>query len=772
MISRDQLLQTIVSLMKEKFGFQIDFDKPNFETWLAETLSILDENQLMYLSLLMNESFITTALLPSTIKKFATDYGYQYRNVTPAHGELDIYIAIDNTTNIDAVIDYNTEFVDPTGVTYLPKYKVYVTFNKYTNTANIVAYDIVGNKIILPYDFQIITQDSRNMNALHFKLPVIQTKRKVYSFVVTTDDTLNYKFPVYHIDKSDSPLSDIHVFVSGTPAIKVNFLFELKKDVYSFVLQESPNGYDIILGNNLIGLGPKPGDIVVAEAFFSLGSKGNVYANSLQLSTPVINQVNQSPLNIIVNHPDITNGKDAESPNDIRLNTIAYLHTNERLVTEKDFELLTRCDDIPFNEIKAVFTESDVHVNEVILFGLFVSNDGKAVPSTTGVIKTTNDRIPQGQKIYQNDPSKNDLSLTQSSSNALEYKLPFEIVINTDTMIPIAYFYPVKVSLPFKILQESYYDVDNQSYVKLRNIELQYKDGKQFLRLKLYLHVLNFQNVNSNFKFEIVLSQNNRSYTLSNVLNYSYDSLTHNLDVDIEVPSDLQDYLTTASVSIFYKYADEQEFQKLSYSELQPFRLKYNVSNYVPLKLEWKHIDQSTIEYTLLGVPVIADDNYLTTLFTDGINFIKDKKMVTNKIALSFAKTVGRIMTASLSVHPLNEINDNEVNLPIPLEINLTVHSSLSSSSIKQEIEKFVLDKFKPSFNTTIILSEIVQLIRDNFDYVKDIEIYVIDKDGNKLEKNIAIQYDMRHIPKDKILTFVPEAISVKPIINVKYVQT
>jgi len=770
MISRDQLLETIISLMKQKFGFQIDFDKPNFETWLAETLSVLDENQLMYLSLLMNESFLTTALLPSTIKKFATDYGYQYRNVTPAHGDLDIYIAIDNTTNIDAVIDYNTEFVDPTGITYLPKYKVYVTFNKYTNTANIVAYDIVGNKIILPYDFQIISQDSRNMNALHFKLPVIQTKRKVYSFVVTTDDTLNYKFPVYHIDKSDSPLSDIHVFISGTPAIRVNFLFELKKDVYSFVLQESPSGYDIILGNNLIGLGPKPGDVIVVEAFFSLGSKGNVYADSLQLATPIINQVNQSPLNIVVSHPDITNGKDAESPNDIRLNTIAYLHTNDRLVTEKDFELLTRSNDIPFNEIKAIFTESDVHVNEVVLFGMFVDNSNNPIPSTTGMIKTTKDRIPQGQIVYQNDLTKNEFSFTKSTSNALEFKLPFEIVINTDTMIPIAYFYPVKTSIPFKIIQEAYYSVDNQSYVKLKNVELHYENGKQFMRLKLYLHVLNFQNIKSNFRFEILLSQNNRSYTLSNVLDYRYDSLSHNLDVDIEIPNNLQDLLTTASVSIYYKYADEQQFQKLSYSELQPFKLKYNVSNYVPLKLMWKQINQSTIEYTILGVPAISDDNYLTSLYTTGIDFIRSKKMVTNKVALSFAKTVGRIMTASLSVHPLNEINDNEVDLPVPLEINLTVHTTMPSESIEQEVEKFIRDQLKPSFDTNIIISKIVQLIRDKFDYVRDVEVYVIDKNGHKLEKNIAIQYDMKHIPKDKILTFVPEAISVNPTINVKYV--
>ena len=78
MISRDELLKTIIESMKQKFNIQLDFDNPNLETWLAQILSILDENQLMYLTLLMNESFLTTALLPSTIKKFALDYGYIY----------------------------------------------------------------------------------------------------------------------------------------------------------------------------------------------------------------------------------------------------------------------------------------------------------------------------------------------------------------------------------------------------------------------------------------------------------------------------------------------------------------------------------------------------------------------------------------------------------------------------------------------------------------------------------------------------------------------
>jgi len=153
LISRDELLKTIIESMKQKFNIQLDFDNPNLETWLAQILSILDENQLMYLTLLMNESFLTTALLPSTIKKFALDYGYIYKDVQPAHGDLDIFVVLNDESNIDIEFNYDTKFVSSTGVVYIPQRKVYLSYSRNSHVANILSYDIAGNKFIdfIPY---------------------------------------------------------------------------------------------------------------------------------------------------------------------------------------------------------------------------------------------------------------------------------------------------------------------------------------------------------------------------------------------------------------------------------------------------------------------------------------------------------------------------------------------------------------------------------------------------------------------------------------------
>jgi len=765
MISRDELLQTLLDQFKNHFGFQIDFDNPNLETWLVQTLSILDENQLMYLSLLMNESFLTTALLPSTIKKFALDYGYQYRPIQPAHGNINLYISLDQSTNIDAIIDFDTQFTTSNNITYIPQKKIYITYSKYTNVINLIGYDLTGNKTVEPYE--IVTLDDGS-SAITFQLPVIQAKRDIYSFVVSTEDVVNYKFPVYTIPKpSEGDIADIKVYVSGSPAKRVSYLFELEKNTYSFVLIDAGDSYEIIFGNSLIGKAPKPGDVITCEVLVSLGSKGNVYADTLQLATPIINTLTHSPLNVIIRHDDIMNGQDAEDPNSIRLNTIAKLHQNDRLVSTKDFDLLAKQNILPFNKIFTLFTESDLYVNEVTLFGFFTHNN-QLPKCNTCTLKTDLDVIKQFTPVYQNDLTKNEISLDKTSENAIEYVLPFEIKINTDTMVPTAYYYSINKPISFKIIQEDYYSKDHQSYVKLSKANVTYNKNKQVSQLVLQyaLNVAEFDNTENTFKVEVSLNQNGKYYNLT-MSDSQYESDTKLLTVYFDLPDELTDELITGDVSFRYKFSSEDEYELLSYVELSPFRIKTNITPYVPLKL--------TGTYTIYGVPVIEYNesffNYLNLLFINATEAIQEKKMITNKVALAFGKTYGLITNASLSTSPLNDIEDNIIPIPLKLKVYAKVHSLEDKTTIINNIIGIIRKAIQPGFQVDIIRSKLIQILHDSLDYLREVSIYILDKDGNELDKDVSIRVTAHDIPKNQILTFVPEVISVGEIdVDVSYV--
>jgi len=781
MISRDEILDTLLQQFKQFFGFQVEFDKPTLETWLLQTLSILDENQLMYLSLLMNESFLSTAIFPSTIKKFASDYGYTYKSVQPASGEVDIYIALDSSAaNIDAEIPFDTQFVY-NDIVYMPSQKVYITYTQATNVANIRAYDLNGNKFVVPYTIEVIQlENNTTTNAIHFKLPIIQAQRKTYTFNVTVDDVVNYKFPTYTIPYPQTgSVSSFQVYVSGAPAERKQFLFELSKDTYSYVVIEGPQGYELIFGNSLIGKALNPGDFITVEVLISLGAKGNVYANTLTLATPIVNKITGSPLNVIIRHPDIMNGQDAESPNEIRLNTIKSLHSNRRLVTVQDFKNLPTLINLPFTDSKVFFTESDLYVNEVVLFG-FKTYNGLPLIASTVWLQTTDLEIKQFQKLYQRSFETNEVYTQSSDSDVFTWLCPFEIKIDTDTMIPKAYFYPLEVILNYRVILEDYYSVDKQSYVKLLSVVLKYDEQnlKPYLELTYLTNVneLNASNLSENVQLELTLSQNANSYNLT-IDESTFDPISKQLKLKCFIPDGLTEDTVTASVMFKYKFSDETTYETLSYIELAPFRVKYNISAYTPLKLTWQQVNDSTIQYTIYGVPVLQSpenaESDLTNLFTTVIESIRDLKMITNKVSVSFAKTYGLIENVKYSKSKLNSAHPNEFTIPLKLKLDVYVTTNKPRIDIIKEIKSILLDLYKPAIERDVILSDIIETLKSSLDYIRDLNVYLVDKDGNEKQQDIVFSYSDSDIPKDEILSYVPEVIYVTDDsidVNVTYV--
>jgi hypothetical protein len=208
----------------------------------------------------------------------------------------------------------------------------------------------------------------------------------------------------------------------------------------------------------------------------------------------------------------------------------------------------------------------------------------------------------------------------------------------------------------------------------------------------------------------------------------------------------------------------------LVYAETLPFFIRYNITSYTPTKVRY----QDDL-YTIFGIPVLEykEDilSQVDMLYRKGLEYVRERKMLTNKVAFTFSKTKGLLTTAHLSQSPLNDIDDNELTLPIKLSIDVVVHSNQAAYTIAQQIISAIKERYKPDFTFELIRSELIQYLREKFDFIRDIDVHLIDKNGNRISKDLSIHYTPDSIPKNEILTFVPEVISIGDIeVNVTYV--
>ena len=314
---------TIKSKLKDYLKQQTEFADYDFEaSGLSNILDVLAYNTHftgLNANFALNESFINTAQLRSSVAALAENLGYVPRSYVSPEASLNLSINITTTPRPNAIVlPRNTQFttsVDGTSYTFQ-------TREAFTANDN-------GSGV---YQFLNSTSGTG--------IPVFEGTEKTKTFFVgDTTDTQIYVIPDITMDTTTIrvrvfPTASSTTFDTYTDIKKA---VRIQSDSTYYQIKEVPNGYyELIFGDGVTtGKAPVAGNKIIVDYLSTQGSAANTASTFTPSSTLTINSVSYNITT--VTESNAAGGAFKESIESIRQNAPIAFTSQRRLVTAEDY---------------------------------------------------------------------------------------------------------------------------------------------------------------------------------------------------------------------------------------------------------------------------------------------------------------------------------------------------------------------------------------------------------------------------------------------------
>ena len=324
--SSDLDFQNIKNNLKVYLQQQDEFSDYNFEaSGLSNILDVLAYNTHvngLIANFGLNEAFLNSAQLRSSVISHAETLGYYPKSVTGAQANLNISI----TTSLSS----------PTTVT-LPAYSTFTTSIDDVSYSFQTLNDYIGtlNPATGTYTFASNDGDAN--------IKVVEGTLRTKNFIVgDVNDEQVYVIPDPLMDTStivvkvyDSPSAvSYNIYNNVTSVARVN------SDSRIYIVRETPNGYFemIFSDGNVLGTPPVSGNKITVEYLTTSGIAGN---GGTVFSADDLFDIGGTdyPLNITT-ASNSAGGSDKESITSIKLNAPRAFAAQQRLVTAEDYKAL------------------------------------------------------------------------------------------------------------------------------------------------------------------------------------------------------------------------------------------------------------------------------------------------------------------------------------------------------------------------------------------------------------------------------------------------
>ena len=585
--------EKIKTKLKTYFKQSDEFGDYDFEaSGLSNILDVLAYNTHvngLTANMAINESFLSTAQLRSSVLQHAEALGYYPKSATAATAYLNVSVTIPGGPGSMVLPEYTEFSADVDEVSYIFR---------------------TMNSVSAP-----------NVNDTYtFDVEVKQGEPKVRTFVVgSEDDDQVFVIPDENMDTSTVVVKvfDNFTTVNYTPYVNVNDALTINEDSTVYMLREAANGqYELFFGDgNVLGKAPVAGNKVVVEY---LSTQGSV-ANTASEFVGSILSVGGSEYQIVVNSVvEASGGSEKESIASIKRNAPALHATQKRLVTAQDYQSL----------IGSTFSQ---YLNDVIAWGgqdnvppkfgaVFVSlnfKEGLSEEAKTEVQRLIKDQLTSNISIMSIDTEFVDPEYTQ---------LELNVSFNVDPAKTSSTVQALEVQV--KQLVESYFENNLNTF------------NTTFRRSNLLSQIDDLSTAILNSRIDVKVQQ-----SVPDVLVGFEKDYTVNFPIVLATPDKDEHIITTSS----FVYKGQRVFIKneLGSNRLQIFNLSnepilFNVGEYDPnrgrvtinalnieestnLKISAKPANQSTIK------PL---RNYIVTLDSGMLNVSSVKESGMNKVVL------------------------------------------------------------------------------------------------------------------------------------------
>lgn len=329
----DQIKTNLVAYMK---ATDTTFNDYNYEgsamSTIIDVLAYVTHINSMNANFALNETFLDTSQLRSSVVSHAKLLGYTPRSIAPSIAYVDLVMAKGTATPLWNHDGTNTPL--PLTMTRGTKFNTtidgvnYPMFNSDTTTIN---YDAT----------------------LGWKFSNIKLEQGTLSSITYTYQ--NNTFETYVIPVNDVNTASVKVSVTDSAATNTTKVYALNKNMVTldgtsevYFLEESRDGYyEVKFGDNIIGKRPDNGNTVTIE-YASIGSGTDVNGASVFTMTDSLNGNADETITLVTK---ATGGGTRESLEAIKFNApLAHISQN-RAVTPDDYKAIIKNE---FADLEAV----------------------------------------------------------------------------------------------------------------------------------------------------------------------------------------------------------------------------------------------------------------------------------------------------------------------------------------------------------------------------------------------------------------------------------
>jgi len=307
-----------------------DFTDWNFEgSNLNQIVSLLAYNthyNAMLSHMAVNESFIDSAQLRSSVVSMSKLLGYVPRSYSASVALLDVVFNADNGST-----SLPTEILLPRGT-------------RFSTTYDDVAYSFVTleeNNVLYKSEITLNPPVYEYRNATDAPLTLYQGRLVSETFVANAIDTTTR----YQIDDEDIDISTLKVLVyptanqtSGSGEVYRRYTdITVSADSAVYFIQENSFGkYEISFGNDIFGKALSAGNVISVEYLVTKGSLPNGARSPFTLVS-TLDEIDTTKTITYYNGSHITGGSDKESVPRLKENATNSFITQNRAVTADDY---------------------------------------------------------------------------------------------------------------------------------------------------------------------------------------------------------------------------------------------------------------------------------------------------------------------------------------------------------------------------------------------------------------------------------------------------
>ena len=333
---------TIKGRLKDFLKQQSEFEDYDFEaSGLSNILDVLAYNTHfngLTANFALNESFINSAQLRSSVVALAEGLGYVPRSFTSSQAGLNLSVLVTGSNR-------PTTLTLPRGTTF-------------TTSVNDVSYTFRTRENFVGTDdgngaYQFLNKDDGT------SIPVFEGTEKTKTFFVgDTSDTQVFVIPDITMDISTIrvrvfPTASSTTFETYTSLVDA---IRITDDSTFYQIKETPNGfYEIVFGDGIsTGKAPVAGNKIIIDYLSTVGTTAN---GATTFTTDSIVTVNGVQFNItVITESNSAGGSLKESIESIRQNAPIAFSSQRRLVTAEDYKALIQ-------------TKFGAFINDVTSFG-------------------------------------------------------------------------------------------------------------------------------------------------------------------------------------------------------------------------------------------------------------------------------------------------------------------------------------------------------------------------------------------------------------------